>query len=193
MGIAEDITGSFFKNLFEALGGVFKRKAKVTDVPSDFITIRELSKDTVKDGSLATDMMFIVMIHNGGKKLMPHGFKYRSIVGGYHEEWSMPKFKPQDYKYLELDFDYIVLVDRIFKTKEVGLSSEELPKDSKLAENLQFEGVKYARYFYLNSNSDAIWLLVAGTVSPNEELNSNTHKHKYHIVVNKIKQIIKKY
>lgn len=180
-----------FKNLMEALGGVFKKK-KAQDAVIESILIRNISKGIVQNGALAVDCFLVMMVHNGGKKLMPHSFKYRSIVNGYHNSMQLSRFAPEEYRFLELDAEYELLIYNLCKKKEIDIVVSTLG-DSKLSVKLKFEGLQFARFFYLYDNADSIWYAIAGTTSYNEYFDTITHKHEFTIALNKIKNMIKKY
>lgn len=188
-----DISDSFFKNLFDAIGGVFKRnKISVEQALRDSITMKHIARDICKNGNNFIDCFFIMMIHNGGSKVLPHGFIYRSIIGGYHEDWSMPHFVAENYKYLELDYEYELLMGQLFKNKEVALDSEAM-EESKLKTKLKFEKLKFVRYHFLKSNKRGLWYAMTGTTQPGQRLDTVEDMHETNIALNKIKNIIKKY
>lgn len=192
MGVAGEVSDSFFKNLFEAIGGVFKKGINAMQVLHDSITIHDIAENVVKGGNNCVDCCFLMMVHNGGKRLIPHGFKYRSIVGGDHDEMLMPNFVPEDYKYLELDYEYELLVGRMYREKEVLVDVASMG-DSKLSVKLRFEGIRQAKYFFLKQSRDAIWFIICGTIQSGQDFSNVTDKHEIDIAINKIKKIIKKY
>lgn len=192
MAITEDIFKSFFENLFRALGSAFPRGVKAVDALKGSAEIRRIAKDIVDDPKLAVDCFFIQMAHNGGRPIMPHNFKYRSIVGGYFDPVILPEFDPDRYKYLELDYEYELLLINIVERRNWYFTPDEL-SGSKLNVKLRSEGLKFVRYYCLKNTRRGIWYIMIGTTHPEEKLNDDRHSHTFNLAAGRIKQIIKKY
>lgn len=192
MAIVDIKLDGLFKNLLEALGGAFKKKDGAKQAILDFIMIRDIARNIVHNGGLSVDCFLIMMVHNGGKKLTPHNFAYRSVVNGFHNEMTMPNFDSEDYRHLEIDYEYALLISEVIKKKEVSMLTVNMG-DSKLSLKMRFERLKYSRFMYLFDDNNAVWYILAGTTQSNEEFDTVTHRHEFNIAINKIRNMIKKY
>src|SRR5215813_2381755 len=96
--------GEIVKTLREIIVGLLKKR-QVGKIFIDAVKIREIGREIVMNRSLNVDFFFLLMAHNGNHKLIPHGFKYRSIVDGFFfPEW-MPNFKFENYRNLIIEFE----------------------------------------------------------------------------------------
>lgn len=172
-----------------------KTKRKPSNVFNDSNTVESIADAIVNNSGLSVDCFFLVLAHNGGKKLNPLNLKYRTIMGGRHREWLMRNFDIRNYKNLLLDYDYNELLSNIYedrrKNNGVDVSIEDT-KDS-MKQNLSFENIKFAKFFFLNYSNDGMWYLMVGTTQAKERLDDIQHKQKLLFAVNKIKNIIKRY
>lgn len=192
MGLEGDIFKALFENLFRSLGSVFPRGVKAVDALKGSTEIRHIAGEIIRDPRLAIDCFFMQMAHNGGRPIMPHNFKYRSIVGGTYDWRALPNFNVDSYKYLELDYEYELILINIIENKEWFFQPNELSTSS-LNVKLRHEGLKFVRYYFLKQTRRAVWYLMLGTTKEGELLNDDLHKFMINMAANKIKRIIKKY
>lgn len=181
---------SFFSE-FIKLFRLSKRK-KRRDAFDDSLHISEIAKAIVYNG-LSIDFLFVVMIHNGGKPLRPHDFKYRSIVGGEYNEFTLKRFEWKNHRKVLIDFEYEILIRKIKKYEVIDVSNNEFDSGGKIRTAVDFENIKHKRYFFLHGDSEALWFVVAGTTAPNERLDLLSQKQALNVAVNEIRNIILKY
>lgn len=187
--IGKEIAG-FFGELYNVFR-ILKRK-KRRDAFDDSLHITQLSKTVVNSG-LGIDFLFVVMIHNGGKVLRPHDFKYRSIVGGYYNEFTLKNFRWENHRRVLIDFEYEGLIRRIKKYQSVDVKNDEFMEGGQIRIASDFEGIKYKRYYFIQDDKESLWVVVAGTTASNETMSSTWHKHTLNVAINNIKNIISKY
>lgn len=170
------------------------RRRKVKQTTSEVIrgstSIRIISERMVNSGLV--DCFFIIMVHNGGKKILPHGFKYWSIVGGEFNEILMKRFNILDYRNVIIDKDFEGLVDQVERKKMVECDVSTMDP-SELYRRFRYEGLKYVKYFFLKDREYGMWFIMAGTVQPDELMDSIDHEYQLSLSVNKIQNIIKDY
>lgn len=176
--------------LVELLKIMFTRK-KPSDAIRDSINIRIKAEELVFSG-LSIDCFFIVMAHNGARRMKPHGFKYWSIIDGSYDELTMPKFRYVNYQNTIMDLEFAQLVDRVYTKKEVFIKVEELPEGN-LRTAFEYEGLEFIKIFYLKQDTRALWFIMVGTAAPGETLASTLHKQQIFLAVNKVKNIIRGY
>lgn len=178
------------EKLLDFLKLVFTRK-KPSDAIRDSIRVRELAKELVYSGN-SIDCFFIVMAHNGNRRMMPHGFKYWSIIDGSYDELTLPKFNYMNYQNMIMDLEYAQLVARIYEKKEVDIKSSSLPPGN-LKLSYEYEDLQYVKYFYLKQDRRALWFVMVGTAAQNEALESVYARRRIFIAINKVKNIIRGY
>jgi hypothetical protein len=182
-----DIVG---EKLVDLLKIVFVRK-KPSDAIKDSIKIRIQANELVYSG-LSIDCFFIVMVHNSGGKLKPHNFKFWSIIDGFFDEVTLPKFKYDNYQNTNMDLEFAQLAARIYEKKEVSIRTSELPVDN-LRTSYEYEGLEYIRFYYLKQDRNAMWFIMVGTAAEDESLESVHQRRKIFLAVNNVKNIIRGY
>jgi len=178
------------KGLIDILKIWLARK-KPSDAMIDAINIRLLAEDMVESG-LSVDCFFIVMIHNHGGRVKPHNFIFWSIIDGYYNELTMPKFKYKNHRLINMEIDFLQLSTRIHEQKGVAVTVDKMDKGS-LRTSFEYENLKYLRFLYLKQNKNAMWFLMVGTTAEEESLDSVEHEGKIFIAFNSIKNIIRGY
>lgn len=171
---------------------IWLSRKKPSDAMIDAINIRLLAEDIVDDTRLKTDCFFIVMIHNHGGNVKPHNFMFWSIIDGYYNEETMPKFKYKNHRLINMEIDFIQLATRIHDQKGVAVTVENMDK-GRLRTSLEYEDLKYLRFFYLKQNKRAMWFIMVGTTAEKETLDDVEHEGKIFIAFNSIKNIIRGY
>lgn len=189
MVILDKVFEKIAERLIDALSKFFKRK------PIDFVDapkIDEISCELVKS-HLSVDSFFVLIAHNGKKKTKNHKYKYTSIIAGDYEKWMFPDFKVTDYVYYEIDDDYRTTLEAIKQNGQFDIVPDSGRVNSKINTSIQALGLHRVRYFFLKENEEKgwLWYAVAATRQPNENLNSTDHKHRFDILINKIKNILK--
>lgn len=179
------------EKILDFLKIVFSRK-KPSDAMIDAINIRILSKDLVQGKGLSIDCLFIVMIHNHGGPVRPHNFLFWSVIDGYHNELTLPNFAYENHRLVNMETDYLQLATRIHEQKGVAVTVDKMDK-GKLRTSLEYEGIKYARFFYLKQDKRAMWFIMVGTTAEAETLDDVEHEGKIFIAVNSIKNITRGY
>jgi hypothetical protein len=174
-------------DLFKVL--LFKRKP--SDVFKDSVQINQIAGEMVSS-DLSIDCFFLIMAHNGGFKLLPHGFKYWSIIDGRVQEWIMKNFKLSNYRNIVASLEYLHLFASIVEQKKYDVNIKNL-RDGDMKTHMNFEKVKHYRFFLLKKSKNAIWVAAVGTNADNEKLDSVQHNHVLGIAVNKVQNIIKRY
>lgn len=181
---------SLGKSILDLIPLFLRKKKKTSDVLKDSVLIRIISESVIETG--VVDCFFLMMAHNGGKKLIPHGFKYRSVVGGDYTEWLMPNFEMNDYRNVPLDREYEQLLITIYEKKMHDVLVERMDS-TPLSISYRFERLKYVRFYFVEDNEHGMWYIMAGTTQIGEEMDDITHRHILQVAVNKIKNIIKRY
>jgi hypothetical protein len=193
MGLSSWITGTALGKFFDWMNTREKNKGKpkASDKIRDIMQI-ELILKTLVESDMSIDCCLLMMMHNGGRKLMPHGFKYRSVIEGEYNEMQMKNFKKGDYQYLPLDTEYKEI---ILKIKEYGVYSSDVETmpESPLKSKFIYEKLQFVQYRFLHENEDELWYLLVGTTDRNERFDSHSQKHRILIETSKIKRIIQKY
>lgn len=181
-----DTVGEKFLDLIKIL---FTRK-KASDVFKDSVKINEVSKGCVLSG-LSVDCFFLVMAHNGSGILKPHGFKFCSIMDGTWNDVLIRRFKIEDYRNIEIDYDYAMLLINIRHYKEYSSKTEEM--NGNLRTRFEYEGITFAKFFFLKEDRNAMWFIVAGTTAHDECFKTQAKRQLLSVAVNKVKNIIRKY
>lgn len=180
---------------FKLVWGYFKsrKKRKVEpDAFDDSLSISDIANGVIHS-DLSIDFLFVIMIHNGGKKLRPHDFKYRSIVGGSYNHFTFKRFDWKNHKKVMIDFEYEMLIRKVKKFDVVDVSNNAFMDGGQMKTAIDFEGIKFKRYFYLHGDGECEWMAVAGTTASNEILNTINQKQALNVAINKIKNILLKY
>jgi hypothetical protein len=172
---------------------IWLSRKKPSDAMIDAINIRLLAEGVVDSkNSLSVDCFFIVMIHNHGGPVRPHNFMFWSIIDGYYNELTMPKFKYKNHRLINMEIDFLQLATRIYEKKGVAVEVDKMEKGS-LRTSLEYESLKYIRFLYLKQNKRAMWFIMVGTTAPNETLASIDAEGEIFIAFNSIKNIIRGY
>lgn len=166
-------------------------KRKASDVLREAKIIRQIAENIVAS-DLSIDCFLLGMVHNGTGKLIPHGFKYWSLIDGDHNDFLMPRFRINAYQNVIMDLDYLNLFSNIQRYKEYDTRPEEMHAGA-MRTNFEFEKVRFARWYFLKQNRNKMWFIVVGTVAQNETLSSTAHIHRLNVDINRVKNIIKKY
>lgn len=197
MPVPETILTEFIKGLFSAdfWSKLFKKNKEknrgATEALLDFIRIGAIAKD-VCESDLAVDSFLLMMAHNSGRKMSPHNFKYRSITGGYFISWMLKKLDIDNYKYLDIDYEYADLLVKISEYKEVDIRAEDLGK-TKLGHKFRYEGYRFVKYIFLKQDQYGIWYVMIGTTQEGESFSTDNHMQCFNLAVNKIRNIIRRY
>lgn len=189
MGMIEDMAKPFWKEFFDTIKSFFRTRKMASEVFGDFITINTIAGELIASG--VVDCFFLIRAHDGNAKLSLESYTYRSIVAGDNTEFLMPGFKMNEYKNIELDFEYMQLLRDIAKHKQVGVDVTTEKGTAGISH--RFNKLKYVRYFFINENQYGIWYCMAGTVQPDETMDDTEHNYKLNMAVNKVKNIVKKY
>lgn len=170
-----------------------KRK-QPSNIFHDSNHIDRITHEIIESG-LAVDCFFLVLAHNGGKKLSPVTLKYRSIMGGAYNEVQMKNFDISNYKNLPVDFDYNEHLSSIYedRRRQHGIDIGVEFASEKLRDIYLFENLKYCRYHFLHYSDEGMWFALIGTTQDGENFNDTRHKQQIYFSVTKIKNIIKKY
>lgn len=174
-------------DLFKIL---FTRR-KASDVLKDAVAIRKVAGDIVST-DLSIDCFLLVMVHNGTGKLIPHGFKYWTILDGDYNDFLMSRFKMENYRNVIMDLDYANLFLKVKENKVYDTRPENMPAGL-MRTNYTFEKLRFARWYFIKETRNAMWFILAGTTAPNESFDSELQQHRLNVDVNAIKNIIKKY
>lgn len=166
-------------------------KRKPSDAIKDAIKIRIIAEDLISS-DLSIDYFFLVMVHNGGRRIIPHGFKYWSIVDGSYNKFLMKNFEFSNYQNTNIDFEFAQFVAQVYEKKTMDVQTDHIPAGV-LKTNYDFENVKFTRVFYLKQDRRALWYLAVGTTADNEKFSTNRHRHEIGVAVNQVKNIINKY
>lgn len=183
---------SAIEKVLDILKPLFRKK-KATEVFADAGDIWQACRELVReDYNLNIDFCFLMMAHNGDRKLNPHGFKYKTIIGGDYKEGWMKNFKFDNYVKIWVDFEYCELLTRIGKYKEVNVLGGNL-REGKLKTNYEFEKIRFCKYIFLKENKEAMWYIAIGTTMEGELFEETRQKQEIDWMINETRNIIKKY
>ena len=193
MGFVDTILGKIIEKIFEILPGLIKRK-QIEFVDSS--KIDTIARNITKDSFLSVDCFFVLIAHVNGKKKKKtptNQYKYTSMMGGYMEEWILPRLNVSDFVFYEIDEDYRRMLEDLKVQKTVDYIDTGEIGNSKIRMNIQYLGLKRVRYFFLKENEEKgwFWYAVAGTVDPNEKFNTKEHQYKFDIAISQARQLLK--
>jgi len=137
--------------------------------------------------STTADRFTILKTSNGGGKIHPAHPIYVYVL---HEDWRPPS-KPIKHRYQRvlLDAEYVRLLDKLLREKEVGLKTSDMV-DCFLRRAYVRMGVKYAKLYYLAHNSENIYYAGITTTSENG-LTSASDMDEIYISINALRNIFK--
>lgn len=170
---------------------VLLNKVKASDRLYESREIREIAKTIVNKG-LSIDCFLLMQVHNGSGRLLPHSFKYWSVIEGYHNDLTMPRFRIENYRKIVIDPDYLNLFLKIYEKKEYFVDYSHIPPGT-MQTHWEFENVRFARFFFVKQTSSSMWFIVACTSDYNQTMNTTKHRFELIQAVNRIKNIIRKY
>lgn len=186
----ENIVVTGLKIAWDVLKVLFN-SVKAADRLYESREIREIAKAIVEKG-LSIDCFLLIQVHNGSGRLLPHSFQYWSVIEGYHNSLTMPRFHIENYRKIMMDPDYLNLFLKIYEAKEHWVDYSHIPPGV-MQTHWEFENVRFAKFFFLKQNSSAMWFIVACTADHNETISRPHQRQELHMAVNKVKQIIRKY
>lgn len=176
----------------DLLAILFKRRSSASAL-KDAARIGQIARDLVRDNrQMGIDCFFLVMVHNCNKEIIPHGFKFRSIIGGDFIDSAMPGFKMESYKDVYFGFEFAELLRKVCEYKQIDVSTADIT-DRQLKINYEFEKIRHTRFFFLKKTRKAMWYCVAGTTYPGEKFLSNEHAHRFNMAANEIRNIMRRY
>lgn len=171
----------------------FLKKRNAGDAFIDAGKIGTIIRHVVRHKTnLNIDCFFLIMAHNSGGKVMPHDFKYRSIVDGDYNDARM-KMNMSDYKSLPIDYNYSQILAEVYLKKQTAVLTKDLDEGETLETMFEALRLKKVVYFFLHQRKDRFWYLAVGTTVDGETLESAEQQQTLYLAVNKIQQIIKPY
>lgn len=172
-----------------------RKRIEPSNVFHDSNVGNSIIKSVVNGPHLSVDCFFIVLAHNGGKKLNPFTLQYTSVMSGEYKTWLMPTFDITDHKNVESDHDHREFLSSIYedRRKGNGINWHVEMADDNLKAKYSFENVKFLKCFFLHYSDVGMWFAMVGTTQEGELFDDINHKQRIFYAVNKIKNIIKKY
>lgn len=169
-----------------------KKGIKAEKFAKDFGKVTDIAKELVDNGYLSIDCFFLMISHNGIKKINPHVFKFRTIGPGYYREWLMPNLQPTDYRNVEMDQEYHDLLSRINVEKEWHIEVDKM-LEGRLKTEMDHLGLRFVSFHYIEFNDDLKYYVMVGTTQYGEFFSSAHHNYQIGRAVNKVKYIVQKY
>jgi hypothetical protein len=186
---------SFGEKCLDVVLHFLKRKKPKTaaDAFVDFAEIKTIVKHWVHGQPLhGFERVAMKRAHNGqvGKRLMPSGFKYISMLDGDQR-------KPFEdlrtvYQNIPQDNAYIRLMGELCAKQELFLETATM-EEGLLKDLYTKEGVVRSRMFFLAANTEEVWFITIATSQHSEHFDTASHKSALFLGVARIRAIVKPY
>lgn len=182
----------FFVKILRYLTGR-KRKVLFQDVLKDSVRVHEICSSLVFDKrELQIDFAFLMMAHNSGSKVVPHGLLYHSIVGGaYIKEW-LPNFDIKNYQNNFIGIGYRHALEKMCTNEFYEITTRN-NTDPDFSIRFRYEKIAVERFYYLHEDEYCLWYFLMGTTLEDFKMDTPEHNQKMFFTINEIKRIIKKY
>lgn len=169
---------------------IFTRK-QTSDAIRDAKKIRDQALELIRS-NLNIDCFFIIMVHNGGGRFRPHGFKYWSIIDGECDTKVMPRYDNESYQLINADNEFLQFALNLYEQRVVSVRVDEMPKGN-LRTSYEYEGLEFIKFYFLKQDKFGLWFIMVGTTAPDESLDDPEQAGKIFFAINNIKNLIRKY
>lgn len=181
---------SVFKKMIDLI--FFIRHNKAGDAITDAGEISQIFRGLVMERKFNIDGIFLIKAHNGGSRLRPQDFMYRSFINGYVDEEWMSRFNMEDFRDLPVNSYYRMLLERLYKYRQYSVSADTID-DTVLHSLYKAEKIQHSRYFFLEHDNHALWYLCFVSTLEGNTMQDTMQEEAIFMVVKKVRNIIKKY